>query len=84
MARGWESKSVESQQESAREERRHSAIVSPAERERRQRVETLKLALADATSQLQAACKPAHRDMLQQRISAIRQRLDAEDKLPVR
>ena len=78
MARGWESKSVESQQDSASQERRQNPIVSPAERDRRQRVETLKLALAEATSQLQAACKPAYRDMLQQRITAIQQRIEAE------
>lgn len=78
MARGWESKSVESQQDSAGEERRHRPVVSVAERERRQRVETLKLALADAAAQLQAACKPVHRDMLQQRITAIQQRIEAE------
>ncbi len=83
MARGWESKSVESQQDSASQERRHNPVVSVAERERRQRVETMRLALAEATAQLQAACKPAHRDMLQQRIAAIQQRIETEGELPV-
>ena len=39
--------------------------------ERRQQVEGLRLALAEATAQLQAACRPVHRDMLRQRIAAL-------------
>lgn len=75
MARGWESKSVEAQQADLGSARTQGAALSPAERERRQHADTLKLALADATAQLQAACKPVHRDMLQQRVTAIQERL---------
>lgn len=71
MARGWESKSVEAQQEEAGARRAVGPAVSPEERERRQRAESVGLALADLTAQLQSACRPVHRDMLRRRISAL-------------
>jgi len=71
MARGWESKAVEAQQAEARGPARTGPPVSQDELERRQQLEGLRLALADATAQLQAACRPVHRDMLRQRIAAI-------------
>ncbi len=45
--------------------------LTPAERERHQRAESVALALADAAAQLQAACRPAHRDALHQRVTAL-------------
>ena len=71
MARGWESKAVEAQQEQARGSAPVGPAPTPEQLERRQRQEGLRLALADATAQLQAACRPVHRDMLRQRIAAI-------------
>ena len=62
---------------SRRSRPRPAARPGPARRspedesERRQQSEGLRLALADATAQLQAACRPVHRDMLRQRIAAI-------------
>src|SRR5512138_74215 len=67
MARGWESKSVEEQQqESARESKRAGAAISPEDAARRTRRDTLMLARTGALSQLQRACAPAHRAMLEQ------------------
>jgi len=71
MARGWESKAVESQQDDRDARRPAGPPLAPEERERRDRADSVALALADATAQLQAACRPAHRDMLRQRVTAL-------------
>lgn len=71
MARGWESKAIESQQ-ADRDARGHAAPVrSPEDHARAVRAETVALALADATAQLGAACRPVHRDLLRQRVEAL-------------
>lgn len=72
MARGWESKAVESQQADRDTTRRREPAPGPEERARLDRARSVALALADATAQLQAACRPAHRDALQHRIGALR------------
>jgi hypothetical protein len=77
MARGWESKSVESQQEDAARGRTAEPPLSAEARETLQQRRTLELALAQTQAELGAACRPAHRDMLQQRMQAIRSALDA-------
>ena len=71
MARGWESKAVESQQDDARHKGRSGPALSAEDLERRQKADAITLALADTTAQLQAACRPLHRDMLRQRIAAL-------------
>lgn len=74
MARGWESKSVESQQADAGTARpAPSPELSPVERERLQQRRTLELALAQTQAELGAACRAAHRDLLQQRLKAIQE-----------
>jgi len=75
VARGWESKAVEDQQAEAGRPRSAAPPLTAAERERRQAADGVRLALADATAQLQAACRPVHRDMLRQRIAALEARL---------
>ena len=75
MARGWESKAVEDQQAEARRPAGIGPPITEAERARRQEADGLRLALADATAQLQGACRPVHRDMLRQRIAALEARL---------
>jgi hypothetical protein len=72
MARGWESKAVESQQADREAAGRVAPAPSADALARRQRAETVALALADASAQLQAACRPAHREALQHRVSALR------------
>lgn len=71
MARGWESKAIESQQADRAAARPAGPTPSPEALERRQRADSVALALADATAQLQAACRPAHRDAIRQRVTAL-------------
>jgi hypothetical protein len=77
MARGWESKSVESQQEDAERTRKLEPELTDDERARLQQRRTLELALAQTQAELGAACRAVHRDMLQQRLRAIREQLAA-------
>jgi hypothetical protein len=75
MARGWESKSVESQQDDARAAPSRRRDLTPAEREQAERRHTLELAVARTQAELQAACHPAHRDMLRLRLEALQAEL---------
>ena len=77
MARGWESKSIESQQADAAGAKVRGPELTVAERDRLQQRRSLELALAQTQAELIAACRAAHRDMLQQRLEAIREALDA-------
>ena len=84
MARGWESKSVEAQQDAAAERRRQAP---PADREDSGIVSqraTLMLARTRALSDLQRACVPAHRAMLEQAIADLDARLAALGGGPTR
>jgi hypothetical protein len=76
MARGWESKSIESQQEDAAGAKVRGPELTAVERDTLQKRRSLELALAQTQAELIAACRPAHRDMLQGRLAAIRQALD--------
>ena len=75
MARGWESKAIESQQDDARAKGPAGPAPSREELERRQKAASVTMALADVTAQLQAACRPVHRDMLRQRVAALEELL---------
>jgi hypothetical protein len=75
VARGWESKAIESQQESAANEKRNLPKVSPLEASRQAARDTLMLARTRALADLQSACAPAHRAMLEQAIADLDQRL---------
>jgi hypothetical protein len=77
MARGWESKAVESQQADADRVRQLAPPLSEDARRRLEQRRTLELALAQTQAELGAACRAAHRDMLQQRLTAIREAIDA-------
>ena len=77
MARGWESKSVEAQQDAARDTPRVAAPMSPAETARATERATLQLARTRALSDLQHACAPAYRAMLEQAIADLDRRLSA-------
>ena len=77
MARGWESKAVESQQDDADRARQLAPALSDEEKARLQQRRTLELALAQTQAELGAACRAAHRDMLQQQLAAIREALAA-------
>jgi hypothetical protein len=78
MARGWESKAVEAQQEQASLEgtRAVEAALTPEETERRSRRATLALARARAAADLERARTAAHRAMLEQALEALDRQLD--------
>lgn len=79
MARGWESKAVEDQQDAAAQ--RRGAATTPAlsadEAARRQELDALRLARARVLSDLQRACRPAHRGMLEQALADVDAKIDA-------
>jgi hypothetical protein len=78
MARGWESKSVEQQQEEMSEQRKTSrAPISPGEQQRNRKREGLLLSRERLTQQLQAATNPRHRQVLEQAIAELDSRLSS-------
>jgi hypothetical protein len=75
MARGWESKSVESQQADRDEQTRRGIAVilePPAQRQRREAIE---LALARTRRDLTTATHAAHRTMLEAAIGDLQAQL---------
>jgi len=79
MARGWESKAIESQQEDARRHAQSGRPLTDAEREQLAKRTGLQLALARTQAELVAACRPAHREMLRLKLEAIRTQLSELD-----
>ena len=77
MARGWESKSVESQQDDAARQASAGPALTPEQQERAAARALLELALAQTQAEMGAACRPAHREMLGLRLDAIRDKLKA-------
>ncbi len=75
MARGWESKSIEAQQEEAARTRTPVRPLSRAERVAQERSRTLELARARAADDLTRATAAPHRRMLEQTLAAIDQQL---------
>jgi hypothetical protein len=76
MARGWESKSVEAQQEERDTPGAEARpALSPEEAARAQRRQALELALARAQADLAVATRPAHQRMLEAAIRSLRQQL---------
>jgi hypothetical protein len=77
MARGWESKSIESQQADAAADRVKKAAPSPeaiaAESQRRE----LALARARVAANLERATAPAHRQMLERALADLDARIAA-------
>ncbi len=79
MARGFESKDVEYQQDEARKKQRsRGGALTPEERDAAGRRRTLELMLARAEADLSAARSPAHRQMLERAIADLRARLDRQ------
>jgi hypothetical protein len=77
MARGWESKSVEAQQDAAANPSDRKPPVTPADAARQSQLATLKLARTRALADLQHACAAAHRAMLEQAIADLDARIAA-------
>lgn len=75
MARGWESKSIEAQQEEAARGRTYGQPLTDSERSNLERRRALELARARVTDDLRRATAPAHRKMLEQAIAALEAQL---------
>ena len=75
MARGFESKMVEFQQEEAARARTKSTPLNADEQARKARRQSLELACARAAADLERATVPAHRKMLEQAIAALDEQL---------
>lgn len=75
MARGWESKAIEAQQEEASRPRVKAPPLTEAERIRREKRRTLELARARALHDLNVATVPEYRSMLEQAVKALDDRL---------
>ena len=80
MARGWESKSVEAQQEAAVD--RPAEVPgsrqdnSPEARARRERLTSLRLSRSRTLQQLESAVNPKQREMLQRALAKIEAELE--------
>jgi hypothetical protein len=79
MARGWESKSIEAQQDAAASARQPGPPISAEEAARRGQRASLMLARSRALADLQRACVAAHRSMLEQAIADLDTRIAALD-----
>ncbi len=77
MARGFESKMVEFQQEEAARGHAKRAELSPEDRERADKCRSIELARSRAVADLARASAPAHRQMLEQAIAALDEQLRA-------
>jgi hypothetical protein len=76
MARGWESKSIEAQQDEAARGKTPKRSLTEAQRQAADRRRTLELSRARAADDLGRATSPHHRRLLEQTIDAIDRQLD--------
>ena len=78
MARGWESKSVESQMETSQSERKETVKMglTPEGAAALRKKETLLLARAHLKQQIEASQHPRHREMLQTALVDIEKQLE--------
>jgi hypothetical protein len=84
MARGWESKSVEQQQEERSEQRKTGrAPIPPSieEQQRNRQRDGLLLSRERLTQQLRAASNPRHRRMVEQAIAELDSQLSSFKKV---
>jgi len=75
MARGWESKSVEAQQDAASTPQQKGPPVTREQAVRNAQRATLMLARTRALADLQMACAPAYRAMLEQALADLDRQL---------
>lgn len=76
MARGFDSKFVEAQQEEATRDKRIGPALTPEQREQLTRRKALELSRARAEADLARATSPAHKQMLTHAIQALDQQLE--------
>lgn len=77
MARGFDSKFIEAQQEEATRDRKVGPSLTPEQRETATRRQAIELSLARARGDLSRASSPAHKRMLEQAIAALEAQLNA-------
>jgi hypothetical protein len=77
MARGWESKSIESQQDDATRKKDVKPALTHQERERLVRRQTLELSRARLHGDLRRATAPTHRTMLERALADLDAQLEA-------
>jgi hypothetical protein len=78
MARGWESKSIEQQQEEMLENRKITRAPLPAsQQERNRKRDGLLLSREHLTQQLQTAGNPRHRQMLELALAELNRQLES-------
>jgi uncharacterized protein involved in exopolysaccharide biosynthesis len=78
MARGWESKAVEQQQEERSEPRKTvRPRISPEQQQLNRKLEGLRLSRERLNQQLQASANPRHRQMLEQSIAELDNQLSS-------
>lgn len=80
MARGFDSKSVEAQQEEAMRDKKVGPMLTSEQRDVLTRRRGLDMSRARAVADLSRATSPAHRHMLEQAIAALDEQLNG---LPV-
>lgn len=82
MARGWESKSIEAQQEAATDRPSEAPDSrqnnSPEARARRDRLVSLRMSRSRTLQQLESATNPKHREMLQKALRTLEAELEHE------
>lgn len=81
MARGWESKAVEDQMQEQDAKLRGAQTaaqyeISPAVRERNERLESLRLSYSRTSQQLARATNAAHREMLKRALGALEKEIE--------
>lgn len=82
MARGWESKSVEQQQdEMVNPSKSSGPRLSPTQKENNRKRDGLLLSRKRLTQQLEASSRPQHRQMLERSIAEIDKQLSSFDSL---
>lgn len=75
MARGWESKSIEAQQEEALRKKDARPVLTEDERRNHEKRRTLELARSRTADDLARATAPSHRQMLQQALAVLDEQL---------
>jgi hypothetical protein len=75
VARGWESKSVELQQDDARSAGEPKRSLTPEQREIESRKEGLKLSRTRILAQLESATNPRYRTILEQELATINEQI---------
>jgi hypothetical protein len=77
MARGWESKSVEQQQDLAASEKERKPALSPEAAERERQLTTLRLTRSRVEQQMKVARYERHRQMLEMELKALEEKIAA-------